>query len=294
MSKPQLSSGPSKGSGKPPAPSAPKGSGAALRPFDKYFYYINSVQDPEGNMAFLRQVYLEVRGHVPRDLTLREDFCGTFANACAWVKLGPGMRAHGLDLDPEPLAYGREHYFSKLTPDQQARLTTSQGDVLEAPLAEADVVAALNFAACFFHTRALLMKYATRVKESLKPGGIVVFDLLGGPFYEEANEHETEIEDPEEFSYFFEEDDFDPLNRLATFRIHYKRKGEPKRKNLFVYTFRLWTPPELRELLLDCGFSDVKYYWEGSTEDGEGNEIWSLATAGEGCDTWHAYIVALK
>ena len=47
-------------------------------------------------------------------------------------------------------------------------------------------------------------------------------------------------------------------------------------------------------LLLDCGFSDVKYYWEGSTEDGEGNEIWSLATAGEGCDTWHAYIVALK
>jgi len=266
----------------------------SLRPFDKHLYYLNSVQDPRGNMVFLRTIYMDQRGHVPRDLTLREDFCGTFANSCAWVVLAPGFVAHGLDLDPEPLAYGKEKYLPALKPEQQARLSVSQGDVLTAPLAQADVVAALNFAACFFHTRKLLMQYATRVLESLKPGGLVVFDLLGGPFYEEANEHETEIEDPEEFSYFFEEGDFDPLNRLATFRIHYKRKGEPKRKDLFVYTFRLWTPPELKELLLDCGYSDVRYYWEGTGPDGDGNDVWTDSPSGEGCDTWHAYIVALK
>ena len=156
------------------------------------------------------------------------------------------------------------------------------------------MVAALNFAACFFHTRAALKQYCERVRESLKPGGVFVLDLMGGAFYEDVNEHENEIEDPEHFSYFLEEEDFDPLNRLAKFKIHYKRKGEPKRKNVFSYTFRMWTPPELRDLLIDCGFADARFYWEGTAPDGDGDEIWSLATVGDACDSWHAYVVGLK
>ena len=42
---------------------------------------------------------------------LREDFCGTFAICCEWAKSGATFEAHGVDLDPEPLQYGKERYF---------------------------------------------------------------------------------------------------------------------------------------------------------------------------------------
>lgn len=266
---------------------------AVRRPFDKYFYYLNSVQDPASNMAFMRQVYLDVRGHLPQALTLREDFCGTFANACAWVALSPSYKAVAVDLDPEPIAYGRAHYLPLLSPEQQARLVVHEGDVTLMS-EQADIIAALNFGVCFFLTRADLSRYLRAVLASLAPGGVAVFDLLGGAFYEEDNEHEEEIEEPEAFSYFFEQSDWDPLNRIATFSIHFKRKGEPKRERVFSYPFRLWTPPELRDLLVELGFSKVQFYWEGTDEDGEGNEVWTLAERGDSCDSWGTYVAASK
>lgn len=287
----------------PKKPSKPRTASAdKLPPFDKYLYYTHAVQAPDENMAFLRDIYQEQRPHLASPstggqrsgLTLREDFCGTFANSIAWVLLDDAFIAHGLDLDPEPLAYGRQRYLPTLPRELAQRLHIAQGDVRTAPLAPCDVTAALNFACCFFRERATLKGYLQRVLAALRPDGIFVCDLLGGPFYQDENEHELELDEPHPFSYFLEQTRFDPITAEADFAIHFKRMGEPKRRDIFTYTFRLWSIPELRDLLLESGFSDVKVYWEGSKRDGSGNGLWKVETQGDACDSWLAYLVALR
>jgi len=266
---------------------------AALPPFDKYFYYAHSVQAPDENMEFLRDMYFEQRR--PRhNLILREDFCGTFANSIAWVMLDPQHVAHGLDLDPEPIAYGRAQYLPHLPAEAAARLHISEGDVLTSPLVPCDIAAALNFSYCFFRDRKTLGHYFRRVFESVAADGLFVLDLLGGPFYNAPNEHELELEDPHPFSYFLEQHSYDPITADARYSIHFKRPGEAKRKHVFAYTFRLWTVPELRDLLLEVGFSKVVVYWEGTKRDGSGDGVWRPTAVGDPSDSWLTYIVALK
>src|SRR6185437_3225349 len=97
--------------------------------FDKYFYYRAAVQSPDADVEFLRDAYRELRGHRPT--TLREDFCGTFSICCEWVKLHSQNHAFGLDLDPEPVEYGRKHYLPLLTPNQRSRLQIHLMNVMD-------------------------------------------------------------------------------------------------------------------------------------------------------------------
>ena len=55
--------------------------------FDKYKYYLDSVQSPDTDVEFIRSCYREARKRDP--VTLREDFCGTFMISCEWAKLTP-------------------------------------------------------------------------------------------------------------------------------------------------------------------------------------------------------------
>ena len=64
-------------------------------------------------------------------------------------------------------------------------------------------------------------------------------------------------------------------------------------KKAFTYDWRLWTLPEIRELLIDCGFSQTTVYWEGTDpETGEGNGEYSATESGDDDPSWIAYIVA--
>ena len=76
--------------------------------FDKYWFYKRSVQSPDVDVEFFEKVYRELNGGTAK--TLREDFCGTFAISCEWVKRNPNYQAIGVDLDPEPVAYGKSNY----------------------------------------------------------------------------------------------------------------------------------------------------------------------------------------
>ena len=42
---------------------------------------------------------------------IREDFCGTFSLCCEWVKAHHENRACGIDLDLEPIEYGKKNYY---------------------------------------------------------------------------------------------------------------------------------------------------------------------------------------
>jgi hypothetical protein len=66
-------------------------------------------------------------------------------------------------------------------------------------------------------------------------------------------------------------------------------------KKAFTYDWRLWSLPELRDLLLEVGFKDVIVYWEGTNNrTGEGNGVWLQSTRGEACAGWIAYVVAVN
>jgi len=257
--------------------------------FDKYLYYERSVQSPDVDAAFLDRVYREIRGEEAK--VLGEDFCAAFALCCEWAKLNPEKIGYGIDLDPEPLEYGREHYLSKLEPEQQKRVHTLQTDVMNPELPRADIIAPLNFSYFGFKQRTDLKRYFQAAYNRLNDKGLLIMDCFGGQACMEPNEHETEYDD---FSYYWDQDTFDPLTNEAMFYIHYRPKGQKKVKNVFTYDWRLWSLPELRDLLEEIGFKKVHYYWEGTDDEGEGDGDFNKIEKGEICDSWVAYIVGEK
>lgn len=47
---------------------------------------------------------------------------------------------------------------------------------------------------------------------------------------------------------------FDPVTNDALFYIHFKPKGMKKQERVFKYDWRMWSIPELKDILTDCGF----------------------------------------
>ncbi len=258
-------------------------------PFDKYAIYKRAVQSPDNDVEFLRDTYRELKGRLP--LTLREDFCGTFSICCEWIKLGAKFRAHGVDLDYEPIHYGLGNNLPKLSPAQRARFEVHQENVLSPGLPHADVICAMNFSYFIFKERAMLRAYFENCLTTLHPGGILVADCFGGSLCQESNEEKTKMRG---FIYYWDQESFDPVSNHAVFHIHFKLDGRKKVENVFSYDWRMWSIPEIRELMLDAGFRKTHVYWEGTTRSGDGNGVFKPVEKGEECQAWIAYIVGEK
>jgi hypothetical protein len=256
--------------------------------FDKYDYYIQAVQSPDIDAAFFGRVFRELKNRAPK--SFREDFCGTFALCQEWVRQNPGSHAYGVDLDKEPLAYG-EKLMAELTAAERARITVLNQNVLDISAPSTELVVALNFSHFIFREREQLRRYFANVYEKLDKDGLFIIDCFGGSQCFEAIEEETEHDD---FTYFWDQDGFDPVSNRAQFHIHFQVKGEEKRLNVFNYDWRMWSIPELRELLAEAGFKKSTIYWEGTTDDGEGDGNFQPVTEGEDCESWIAYIAAEK
>lgn len=262
---------------------------APKKDFDKYYYYRKSVQSPDNDVLFFRRTYRELTGTFPK--TLCEDFCGTFDICCEWVKLGPELEAMGIDLEPETLQYGKKNYLSKLSEQQQKRIKVVEGNVLDTNFGQSDIVVALNFSYFLFKKRSQLKAYFEAAYSRVKEGGIFIADCFGGSQCQEPNEEETEHDG---FSYYWDQDSFDPVTNHAQFYIHFKVKGEKKRERCFEYDWRMWSIPEIREIMEEAGFKATHVYWEGTDEDGEGDGEFRRVTEGEECEAWVAYVVAEK
>ena len=260
-----------------------------LKPvFDKYELYRKAVQSAESDVEFIRDTYKELKKKSAHHL--REDFCGTFALSTEWIKLNPRNTALGVDLDPEPMAYGREHYLKALKPEQQKQIKLIEGNVLEPHEATSDIVLAMNFSYFLFKSRELLRSYFKNVCDGLNTDGILIADCFGG------KQCQAPIEDTSKrdgFTYYWDQDSFDPITNEAQFHIHF-RVGGVKVEKVFSYDWRMWTIPELREIMLEAGFKKTNVYWEGTAKDGSGNGVFSRTEVGESCDSWIAYIVAEK
>lgn len=255
--------------------------------FDKYEYYRKSVQSAESDVEFYRDTYLELRGKLPT--LFREDFCGTYGLSCEWVKLNKNFKSIGLDLDPEPLAYGKAEYQSKLKAEQSARVQVYLKDVLAKDLPHADIILAANFSYFVFKTRARMKEYFAAVKSSLNKNGLFMLDCFGGTLCHDANEESTRLKD---FTYYWDQESFDPVTNRAHFHIHFKPHGKKKIERVFSYDWRMWSIPELKDILEEVGYKKVHIYWEGTKRDGTGNGVFKRTPVGESCLSWIAYIVA--
>ncbi len=260
-----------------------------MKDFDKYSYYRQAVQGPEADVEFMRKVYRELRKKDP--VTLREDFCGTFAISCEWAKMGSKYESYGIDLDMEPIQYGFSHYKTQLTAGQQNRVHVQQDNVLNPGLPKADIICAMNFSHYVFKERNVMKSYFHNCHSTLNKDGILLVDAFGGSQCQEANEEETVHKG---FSYFWDQAGFDPVSNEALFYIHFKPKGYKKIEKVFTYDWRMWSIPELREMMSEVGFKTTHVYWEGTTRAGKGDGHFKRVAKGEECEAWIAYIVGEK
>ena len=257
---------------------------------DRHRCYEASVQDPESELEFVSDTFHELTGRKLK--SIREDFCGTGNTACAWVADGKSHTAVGVDLDAEVMAWGRMHHVAELSKSARERFEMVQADVLEYQGEPVDAVLAMNFSYYLFTTRDRLRAYFRNALAGLKPDGLLFLDAFGGYEAHQEIEERTEYDD---FTYVWDQAAFNPINQHMTCRIHFEFPDGSELKNAFEYHWRLWTLPEIRELLLEAGFSTATVYWEGTDEEtGEGDGIYTASEQGDADAGWIAYLVASK
>jgi hypothetical protein len=259
---------------------------------NKYALYEASVQSPETHLEWVADWFEKIHGKRP--LHLREDFCGTFKLCCEWVKLSPSHSAVGFDIDLDPLTYGAKHHLKKLSDEEKKRIWIQQQDVLHPTALKSDLILACNFSFCIFHERAKLLTYFKRAYQSLNTLGSLVLELAGGPgMLETLREKRKFSIGKKKFTYIWHQKDFDPLHNRGQFAIHFVLPSGEKLTNAFTYDWRLWTIPEIKELLKEAGFQDYVIYWETSHK-GKGTGEYLPATTGDNAHAWITYIVANK
>jgi len=256
---------------------------------DRHELYESAVQNVEEECKFVSDTFEKIRGR--RALSFREDFCGTASAACQWTRLGSEHTAIGIDIDAEVLQWGRENRLSRLNPDQLARIRLVEASVMDVQPEQVDVVGAFNFSYWIFRTRPLMLEYFGRIYDALKSDGVFFLDAFGGYEAFEEMKEKTKYDD---FTYVWEQARYLPVTGEMECHIHFKFPDKSKLKRAFSYTWRLWTLPEITELLAEAGFKNPTVYWEGTDEDGEGDGVFTPEAHGEADAGWIAYIVAEK
>lgn len=244
--------------------------------------YENSVQCTESTIELIDDIYQTA--HREKALTLREDFCGT-AKLCAdWVKSDKQRSAIGLDLDEDTLAFAKKHNIEPLGEDA-SRVQLLHRDVLDGISRKSQVVIAFNFSYWVFQEREILKSYFRRVWEGLEEGGLFLMDMFGGPDSQYIMEEETKRDG---FTYVWDQTGFDPINNRATFSIHFRFPDGSAIKDAFSYDWRMWTIPEIREVLTEAGFRKVEVWWDDE------DDVVRPKESATNLITWIAYIAAWR
>jgi hypothetical protein len=263
--------------------------------YSKYELYEASVQDPIEELKFFKRVYTNTFNRKPK--VFREDFCSTFLNSVTWVKSHKDHIAYAVDLASEPLKYGREVHLSKLKPEQKKRIRLYNDNVLTVKTPPVDILTVSNFSICFLRERKMLLQYFKKCYKALDTKGALIIDLLGGEELPEETEDRTPFKLPDgtKADYFWEHSGYNPITNQAKFFIHYKVKGQKKQKKVFTYNWRMWSLPELQDLMKEAGFKTVDIYWEGNDPvDNGGNGIFRKTLKTESCPIWIAFVVGIK
>ncbi len=230
---------------------SPRAAGAHL---DRHTLYELCAQSPGHVVGLLRAV------HARDARVLHEDFCGTAAVSREWARSVPGGRAIGVDRDPAVLRIPTER-----GPGPRVRLI--RRDVLKgAPRGRPDVIFVGNFSIGEVHDRAVLVRYLRRCRARLSRGGVFVCDTYGGESAFRPGEVRRLHAAPGGLvvRYTWEQRRADPATAMVENAMHFRVERDgwiiQDEAEAFVYRWRLWSIPELRDALHEAGFARTEVY----------------------------------
>ena len=260
---------------------------------DRHQLYELSVQNAESEIEFVDVTYKKLRGR--RASLLREDFCGTAIICCEWVKQRKKNFAIGVDIEPEVLAWSRVKNLSQLSSEQQKRILLLNNDVLKVQTASPDAILAMNFSYWLFKERKQLKRYFKRVYHSLADNGVFFMDAYGGyDSFREIEEERTIKHGKVSFTYHWEQEKYEPISGGLISHIHFTFPDGSMMKHAFSYNWRLWTLPEIRDLLDETSFKNITVYWQGWDENDEPDGNFKPVAEGAAEAGWICYISAEK
>lgn len=251
--------------------------------YDKHDLYELCVQSPKDLIPLLRAIH----GDDPS--VLGEDFAGTAAVSHLWVERD-GCSAVAVDHEEEVLHRRGEH----------ERITKHLLDVRKVN-DPCDLLFVGNFSIGYLHTRAELIEYLTHARRRLEhTHGVFVCDTYGGESaFTLGGVHRTHpMPGGKLCRYTWEQHSADPTTGMVTNLIHFRveRAGviEFELEDAFIYHWRLWSIPELRDAMEDAGFAQTQVYSKlADAIDDEGNAyVMPVEDAEEELDDSYIVLVA--
>lgn len=246
----------------------PQSAGGVSAP-SRYDLYELTVQSPAALVPFLQAIH----GRTPR--VLGEDFCGSASLSRYWAGHVAKGKAVAIDIDEEPLARAEAALAGAPAKGAVTLIRHNLLKPLRAKSEACDVIFVGNFSIGEIHSRADLVEYFKRCRGRLKAGGVFVCDTYGGSsaFHTGAIEriHHVPPEHAATFGgkharirYTWQQQEADPLTGRVVNALHYRVQvgGEITHEvaEAFVYRWRLWSVPELREAMSEAGFKGTDVY----------------------------------
>ena len=180
--------------------------------------------------------------------------------------------------------------FLSAEPGETAK-TASTVEVFEAD-DPVDILAALNFSVCEIHDRSQLVDYFRNARRRLNPGGLLVADLYGGVDTMALGESEQDL--PGGLRYTWEQREANPMTGRVVNAMHFNLPSGEILNDAFVYNWRLWSVPELRDAMIEAGFQSTEVHDRlGAAIDNDGALLTLPVTDPDELDeTFVVYIVA--
>jgi SAM-dependent methyltransferase len=253
---------------------------------DRHVLYERAVQSPHAELGLLDRL-LRRAGQPAR--RLREDFSGTALLSASWVEAGLDRTAVAVDLDPAVHRWAALHRLPALGAAAK-RLRLVRADVRHAPRGPFDAVLALNFSYQVFQDRAALKAYFEAARRALVPGGLFMLDLFGGHLSQQAVTERRRIGGG--VTYVWEHEACDPITHRVRCAIHFELPGGRRLTRAFTYDWRLWSLPELNDLLAEAGFDRIEVQWDVEPPGVEPRYRPRRHAANQGA--WLAYLVGRR
>ena len=98
----------------------------------------------------------------------------------------------------------------------------------------------------------------------------------------------------ERFTYVWEQKRFNVIDHRLLCHIHFRFRDGTQMKRAFTYDWRLWTMPEVREVLTEAGFARSLVYIEGWDEKNNvSDDVFRLRTRFPNQDGWLSIVVGI-
>ena len=266
--------------------------------------YEQAVQHPDAELALLLGMY----AHHHREETptrFREDFAASAALAARFVAIDENHRALAVEIDPAIAAFARDQAAQRY-PERADDLHVVADDVVNVYRPRVDLTCSLNFSSFIYHSRAQLRGYFRSARRGLGRGGVLVVDLFGGPGAQRVMTQRrtfdaTLASDGDggqtagQVTYIWEQREFDAATGRIDCRISFALGDGRRLEDAFVYDWRLWSIPEMCEVLAEAGFRDVTVWCDRfdpatGQSDGHYQPARHLPTR----EDWIAYISARR